>query len=303
MRPRRSAGVRLPLVAWALLFWLGPLSGVLALDAAAARGKQVYLEGSSALGGTINAIVGDEAVSLPASAVPCASCHGPDGRGRPEGGVLPPNIRWSQLTKSYGHVHENGRRHPAFDEASIAHLLRTGLDPAGNRLDRAMPLYEMADEDMQDLVAYLQHLEHDRDPGIDAARVQVGSLLPLQGPAGPTGQAMAQVIHAHFQDINAQGGIYGRRLELLTVPYGATPEATLGNLRAAFEREGIFALVGAYTVGLDDQLLDLLRSSHVPLVGPFTLDPGDEVVDAAAFYLYPGFDDQARVLVDHALDA
>jgi mono/diheme cytochrome c family protein len=89
-----------PALAAALLACcIAPVAGAAALDEAAARGKQIYLEGTSAGGGTIEAVVGDEAVTLPASAVPCASCHGPDGRGRPEGGVLPPDIRWQELTK------------------------------------------------------------------------------------------------------------------------------------------------------------------------------------------------------------
>ena len=40
-------------------------------------------------------------------------------------------------------------------------------------------------------------------------------------------------------------------MPLYTLTDGDSPEATLGNLRTAFQREGIFALVGAYTVGLD----------------------------------------------------
>jgi len=92
----------------------------LALDDAEARGKQIYFEGTSPSGGAINVVVGDEAVTLPGSAITCVSCHGSDGLGRPEGGVLPTDIRWSELVKTYGHVHENGRRHPAFDDASLA---------------------------------------------------------------------------------------------------------------------------------------------------------------------------------------
>lgn len=299
-RPLRSGG---GLAACALLVAASvvPSAGDAGLEPAQARGKQIYLEGTSATGGRIDAVVGNEGVTLPASAVPCASCHGPDGLGRPEGGVLPPDIRWSQLTKSYGHVHEDGRRHPPFTEVNLARLLRSGLDPAHNRIDTAMPLYRMSERDMDDLVAYLRHLEHDRDPGVEDERVQVGSLLPLHGPQARLGQAMAQVMHAHFQEVNAQGGVFGRRIELLTVPYGDSPEGTLENLRAAFRQEGMFALVGAYTVGLDEPVLDLLRETGTPLVGPFTLDPGDEVADAAAFYLYPGFEEQARALVDQAL--
>ncbi len=272
-----------------------------ALDDAETRGKQIYFHGTSPSGGTINAVVGDEAATLPGSALTCASCHGSDGLGRPEGGVLPPDIRWSELVKSYGHVHENGRRHPAFDDASVARSIFAGVDSANNQLDRAMPLYQMSGEDMADLIAYMKVLEDELDPGVDDARVQVATLLPLQGEASALGQAMAQVLHGYFADINAQGGVFGRKIDLLAVPLGASPEASVETLQQAFEAEGIFALVGAYTIGMDDALLSALRDDYVPLVGPFTLDPGDAFVDAAAFYLYPGFDVQVRVLAERAL--
>lgn len=278
----------------------------LALSDAEKRGKQIYMRGTSDSGSEITALVGREGVALPASAVPCASCHGPDGRGRPEGGVIPPDIRWSELTKVYGHVHEEGRRqgrrHPAFDEESLARVIRTGVDPGDNRLDQSMPMYQMPEGDVADLIAYLKRLETDFDPGLSADRIQVGTLLPLSGSRGEVGQAMAQVLHAHFQEVNKAGGIFGRRLELLAIPFGADAESTLANLRQALRNEGIFALVGAYTVGLDEAVLDLLREEEVPLVGPFTLDPGDEISNAAVFYLYSGFDEQARVLADAALE-
>jgi ABC-type branched-subunit amino acid transport system substrate-binding protein len=274
---------------------------VAALSAGQSRGKQIYLHGTSPSGGEVTAYVGREAVALPASAAPCASCHGPDGRGRPEGGVIPTDIRWSQMTKVYGHVHEDGRRHPAFDKAGLARVLRTGLDPADNRLDQSMPLYTLSDGDMADLVAYLTHLETDRDPGVEDDRIQVATLLPLQGPQRGLGHAMAQVMHAYLQEVNERGGVFGRRIELLAIPYGTSAESTLGNLRRAFHEEGIFALVGAYTVGLDEAILEMLRMERAPLIGPFTLNPGDEIINAAAFYMYPGFAEQARVLAEQAL--
>jgi ABC-type branched-subunit amino acid transport system substrate-binding protein len=273
----------------------------LALEADETRGKQIYVQGTSASGDEINAVVGDEGVILPGSALTCASCHGYDGLGRPEGGVLPPDIRWSQLAKTYGHVHEDGRRHAAFDEANFALMMRAGLDPSDNLLDRVMPLYQMSDQDLADLIAYMKRLESDLDPGVEDGRIQVASLLPLEGPAGALGQAMAQVMHAYFAEVNEQGGMFGRRVELLVVPFGESAEASIDKLRQAFAAEGIFSLVGAYTVGLDEPILELLREDNVPLVGPFTLDPGDSFVDAAAFYLYPGFDEQACVLADRAI--
>jgi ABC-type branched-subunit amino acid transport system substrate-binding protein len=112
---------------------------------------------------------------------------------------------------------------------------------------------------------------------------------------------MAQVLHGYLEELNQRGGVFGRKVELLVIPYGATPQATLDNLRAAFDSEGIFALVGAYTVGLDEPVLDVLREQGAPLVGPFTLNPGDVLADAASFYIYSGFADQVRALVAQAL--
>lgn len=274
-----------------------------AADSAESRGKRIYTEGTSESGIPINAIVGEESVAIPGSALPCEGCHGPDGRGRPEGGVLPPDIRWSQLVKTYGHVHENGRRHPAFDENTFAHVIRAGSDPADNGLDRAMPLYEMSDQDMADLIAYLKLLENERDPGVSNDAINIATVLPLEGQSAPLGQAMAQVLYAYFQDVSEAGGVFGRRVELLAIPAGDSPESTVANLEQALAAEDIFAVVGAYTVGADAEILDALRHDSVPLVGPLTLDPGDAFVDAAAFYLYPGLDEQARVLADRALES
>ena len=155
------------------------LLGLLAQPAAAAlteaeqRGKQIYFEGTSPRGVLINAVVGDESTLIPASAIPCANCHGYDGLGRPEGGVTPTDVRWSQLAKSYGHVHENGRRHDAFDDDSLLRSIIAGVDPANNRLDTTMPLYLLSGADVADLVAYMKVLEFDDDPGVEDDRVRV----------------------------------------------------------------------------------------------------------------------------------
>jgi ABC-type branched-subunit amino acid transport system substrate-binding protein len=271
-----------------------------ALTEAQQRGKQIYFEGTSPRGALINAVVGDEASIIPAAAIPCANCHGYDGLGRPEGGVIPTDVRWSQLIKTYGHVHEDGRRHPAFDEESLTRSIIAGVDPANNRLDTSMPLYLLSGDDAADLVAYLKVLEQDFDPGVEEDRVRVATMLPREGRTAPLGDAMEKVLRAHFADVNERGGVFGRRIELVTVPLGATPEASLENLEQAMDTNGVFALVGGYTIGLDDPLLELIRYDNVPLVGPFTLDPGDALLNSAAFYLYPGFKEQVRVLADQA---
>lgn len=271
------------------------------LNDAEARGKQIYFEGTSARGNEISAVVGDEATMLPAMAIPCVNCHGYDGLGRPEGGVIPTDIRWSQLIKHYGHVHEHGRRHGPFDEDSLSRSIIAGVDPAGNRLNTSMPIYPMSREDLADLVAYLKVLEHDLDPGISDDAVRVATLLPREGRLAPLGNAMEAALRASFAEVNDRGGVFGRKIDLVTAPLGASASESIDNVQAVLDDQGIFAFVSGYTIGMDDDLLALLRWDKVPLVGPFTLDPGDAFLDAAAFYLYAGFPEQVMALADQAM--
>ncbi len=280
---------------------LAALPAAAELNEAQQRGKQIYFEGTSPRGTDITAVVGDEAALLPGSAMVCSSCHGSDGLGRPEGGVIPLDIRWSEMVKSYGHVHHDGRRHPAFDDDSAALSIVAGVDSANNTLDRSMPIYQMSQQDIDDLVAYMKVLEFDLDPGLTEDGIRVATVLPLSGDGAAVGEAMRQVMEGYFAEVNDAGGIFGRQIELLAVPMAQTADASIETVREAFRTESIFALVGAYSVGYDEALLGYLRSDNVPLIGPFTLDPGDSFLDAAAFYLFSGFDDQARVLADRAL--
>ena len=77
---RRFSGVVLILVSLSL----PPLDGALAeteLTDAELRGKQIFFRGTSGRDGKISAIVGDEGVTLPGSALPCRRAR-PTGRRR-----------------------------------------------------------------------------------------------------------------------------------------------------------------------------------------------------------------------------
>lgn len=266
-----------------------------------ARGRKIYDEGESESGAPITAQVARGAVPVAASFLPCSGCHGADGRGRPEGGVRPSDITWSTLTATLGHEHDYGRSHAAFDEPAVARAVMAGEDPAGNMLDLAMPRYSMSAADMADLTAYLQVIETDLDPGLTADSIRLGTLLPLEGPLAGVGQAMQSVLEAYFTDINAGGGIHGRRIELVVGEYAT--EALRGgwNARDFLQRESVFALVGGYLSGIEKQVAALAEEKEVPLVGPYTVAPEDgDGLYRYSFYLLGGLAQQAQILARHA---
>lgn len=261
------------------------------------RGKQIYLRGTSASGKEIMAYLGEASLEVPGSAMTCAACHGADGQGKPEGGVTPSNLTWAALTKPYGVVHASGRKHPPYTERALEIAVTRGLDPAGNRLHNVMPRYQMTREDMADLIAYLKRLGTDRDPGVSETGIRIGMLLPAKGALAEMGQVIKSVVSAYFEEVNSQGGIYNRKIELKFAETGDTTAATTANLERLITGEQIFALSGAMIAGADKEVATLAQHSEVPLVGPFTLyPPVTASVNRQVFYLLSGIDDQARAL-------
>lgn len=268
------------------------------------RGKRIYVQGESVSGAPISAMMSQGSAPIPASILPCTGCHGNDGKGRPEGGVVPPDITWKVLTISYGHEHSYDRSHPAFDEKSLMTAFLEGRDPAGNELNVAMPRYRMNAEDAADLVAYLQHIEADLDPGLSTDTIRIGTLLPLEGDLQSLGQAMKSVIDGYFDDINAAGGIHGRQLELVVGQYDTDVMHNQWQARDLLERQAVFATVSGYTAGIERPLAALAEELQVPMVGPYTqLPQAGNGLDRHSFYLLGGMVQQALVLARHGLGA
>lgn len=265
------------------------------------RGKQIYVRGTSPSGNELLAYVGESSLEISASAVACANCHGLDGQGKPEGGVDPSNLTWDVLTKPYGHTHANGRKHPPFTERALELAITQGMDPAGNRLLSVMPRYVISREDLADLIFYLKHLGEDQDPGISKNKIVIGTAVPTEGPMADVGQAVREVTAAVFDELNSQGGVYSRHLELKCIQTAETPAATRVNVERLIRDEQIFALTSVFIAGSEKEIIPLMAQQDVPLIGPLTLYPQIGFpLNREVFYLLSGIDGLARALIDFA---
>ncbi len=193
------------------------------LTAAQTRGKAIYIRGESTTGRPITAVLGDDETGVPAAIVPCANCHGEDGRGKPEGGVRPPDITPESLARA---TQVNGRTRPLYTRPLLKRAITMGFDSGRHELNAAMPRYRMALQDAEDLLAYLEIAGHEPQPGVsnDALRIKL---------AGDTGELRG-------------AEIYGRRLEfvreeeaLFTIDGSDDPGASV----AAAERDHIPTIV------------------------------------------------------------
>jgi ABC-type branched-subunit amino acid transport system substrate-binding protein len=208
-------------------------------------------------------------------------------------------MSWSNLTKPYGHTDEGGRKHPTFSEASFVRAMTSGLDPAGNKLAVAMPVYRLPQEDMANLIAYLKRIETDADPGVNNTNIVIGTVLPEKAALSGLAQSMGDVLQAYFAEINAHGGIYNRKIELRVI-YGDS-KATVANVRHLIDDDQVFALVSGLTAGAEDGVAALTQEKEIPFVGPSTLLPQRGLpVNRYIFYLLSGLNEQARALATFA---
>jgi mono/diheme cytochrome c family protein len=124
------------------------------------NGERIYFSGISAKDGPIPIAGGP--MWLHMGPVGCVTCHGVTGRGGVPvmmGTAIPEDIRYEALTKG---EHEEGKAkldHPAYTDALIKRAITQGLDPAGKPLDWTMPRWQMADQDLNDVIAYLKTLK------------------------------------------------------------------------------------------------------------------------------------------------
>ncbi len=271
------------------------------LTAQEKSGKQIYVHGTSLGGRKIRAYLGESSLEVPGETMPCANCHGLDGRGKPEGGVVPSNLTWEALTKPYGVTRPGGRTHPPYTDRALELAITRGVDPAGNKLLNVMPHYQLSQEDLRDLVAYLKRLGKDRDPGLTENSITIGTTIPARADLAGIGQAIKAVTVAFFEEVNSRGGIYNRKIELKINETADTPITTSALVKRFIQDEQVFAMTSAFTAGADKELAALMDDLEVPMVGPLTLYPqGGYPLNRHVFYIFSGVDGQARALVNFA---
>lgn len=101
------------------------------------------------------------------------------------------------------------------------------------------------------------------------AAVVLGQSAPFTGPATQLGLQFNLGAQLVFDQVNAAGGVNGRRIELKRLDDGYEPERCVANTRQ-FVDEGVFALFGYVGTPTSLAALPLATEARIPLFAPFT---------------------------------
>ncbi len=100
-------------------------------------------------------------------------------------------------------------------------------------------------------------------PGVTDTEITLGQTMPYSGPAsayGTIGKAEA----AYFAMINAEGGVNGRKIKLISLDDGYSPPKTVEQTRRLVEQEGVLLDFSALGTPTNSAVQKYLNQKKVP---------------------------------------
>lgn len=140
--------------------------------------------------------------------------------------------------------------------------------------------------------------------GVSANEIVFGQAAVLEGPAAALGTGMQTGLNAAFNEINAKGGVHGRKLKLISVNDGYEPDRAIAATRKLIEEDKVFALFGYVGTPTAAAALPIFTQAKVPFFGAFT---GAELLrdpfNAYIFNVRASYYDETEKIVDQLVSA
>jgi branched-chain amino acid transport system substrate-binding protein len=141
---------------------------------------------------------------------------------------------------------------------------------------------------------------HTAEVGVTDAEIRVGQFAAQTGPAAELGKRMQMGILAHFNAVNASGGINGRTLKLISRDDGYEPEKAAAAVKALIEEDKVFALIGSVGTPTTLAAVPAINAAGIPLVGPFTgAQALREPFNRNLFHVRASYFDETERIVQH----
>jgi len=106
--------------------------------------------------------------------------------------------------------------------------------------------------------------------GVSADTILFGQAAALEGPSSALGRGMRQGILAAFEEVNAKGGIHGRKLKLVSRDDGYDPDRSVVQTNKLLDEDKVFALIGAVGTPTAIATVPIASARNVPFIGPLS---------------------------------
>jgi ABC-type branched-subunit amino acid transport system substrate-binding protein len=139
-------------------------------------------------------------------------------------------------------------------------------------------------------------------PGVSDSEIKLGTTSPYSGPASAYG-VYGQAQTAYFQMINDQGGINGRKINLISLDNGYSPPKALEQTRKLVEEDNVLAIAGFLGTAPNTSVQKYLNGKKVPNL--FLTSGADRFNDPKTYPwivpLYPTYVGQGEIFAKYIL--
>jgi len=101
-------------------------------------------------------------------------------------------------------------------------------------------------------------------PGITATTITIGSHQPLTGIAAYPYAEIAPAANAYFQYVNANGGIYGRKIKYIYIDDGYNPANTVSVVNKLVLQDNVFAIFNGLGTPTHLAVVKTLNAQKIP---------------------------------------
>ncbi len=120
------------------------------------------------------------------------------------------------------------------------------------------------------IAALLCHSPALAEDGISSKHILVGVSNAQDGPAGFLGQELLKGAQAYFSFINDNGGVLGRKIQVVELDDGYEPTRCIDNTKKLLNESKVFLLFGYIGTPTSKAVLPLVTKANVPFFFPFT---------------------------------
>lgn len=136
--------------------------------------------------------------------------------------------------------------------------------------------------------------------GVASDTILLGHSGALSGPLAELNKEYLSGAMLHFEQLNARGGINGRKIELITLDDAYSPDRAASNVRTLIEKNQVLALFACFGTGPSLKAIPVASAARVPFFAPYTgADAVRAPVNPMVFHIRASYSQEIEKMVDH----
>ncbi|MCG7918975.1 MAG: hypothetical protein N0E37_14595, partial [Candidatus Thiodiazotropha taylori] len=283
-----------------------------------ANGKALYKQGILPNGKLVKATIQGD-ISVEGDQLICETCHRKSGLGSTEGQQVVPAVAGSVLFKPLKLPTSKPPEPPVYREAytreSLMAAIRDGVDANGYPLDPFMPRYQIDEEALDGLMAYVSTLSNTPSPGVDEETIHFATIV-LSSNSPEENKALIDVMETYVEQKNIETRYETKRAknapwhkEWMFKPYrkwqihvwelkgdeASWPE----QLSTYYTKQPVFAMVNGLVPTGWNRVSEFCEGHGIPCLFPTTQQPVISDENYYTIYLNKGASHESEAVASY----